>query len=246
MRTKHYNTTELAAVLGCSTSYVYQLLKERRIRGYKHRAGKWLVPIDQEETFEAIRKELSSLRERKEDLPTPQKSCIRYISDQDHFVEIFGRMGQVRKSLKIACANLKNFTVFLDSNETIPFCDFLLILLRRGVKVQLLCMHPFSFYRWVHENLPELLDEPGLEIRQNDHVHMKIFIYDDECAYIGSANLTGAAIGKRQKRQRNYEAGILVQGNDLYDSARNHFLRVWNAEETIASGTSDFKHKLND
>mgnify|MGYP002625105735 CR=1 FL=1 len=56
MRTKHYNTSELATVLGCSTGYVYQLLKEGRIKGHKHRTGKWLVPKDQEEVFALIRK----------------------------------------------------------------------------------------------------------------------------------------------------------------------------------------------
>ena len=105
-------------------------------------------------------------------------------------------------------------------------------------------MQPFSFYRWVKDNLPELLDERGLEIRQNDHVHMKVFIFDDECAYIGSANLTGAAMGKRSSRQRNYEAGVLVQNNDIFDAAVRHFNKVWEADETIESDTYSFWDRL--
>ena len=244
MRTKHYNTSELAAVLGCSPGHIYQLLKEGRIKGYKHRKGKWLIPKDQDDVFASIRSELAEYREQAETEQEQKESFIKYIADSEHYEDIFARMCQVRKCLKIASANLKNFTVYLDDNAPIQFCDFLLILLRRGVRIQIVCMQPFSFYRWVQDNLPELLEERGLEIRQNDHVHMKVFIFDDECAYIGSANLTGAAIGKRSSRQRNYEAGVLAQNNDIFESASKHFNKVWKADETIESETYTFTDRL--
>ena len=244
MRTHHYNTSELAAVLGCRPSHVYQMLKEGRIKGYKHRTGKWLIPKDQEEVFASIRDELADYREQAESAAKQKESFIKYIADSEHYDDVFARMCQVRKSLKIASANLQNFTVYLEDNAPIQFCDFLLILLRRGVRIQIVCMQPFSFYKWVQDNLPELLEESGLEIRQNDHVHMKVFIFDNECAYIGSANLTGAAIGKRSSRQRNYEAGVLVQDNEVFGSAVEHFNKVWAAPETIKSTWHRFKKRM--
>lgn len=239
---KHYNTSELAAVLGCSPSHVCHLLKEGLIKGHKHRTGRWLIPKDQD--FASIQNELAEYRERAEATVKQNVSFIKYIADSDHYDDVFTRMCQVRKSLKIASANLKNFTVYLEDNAPIQFCDFLLILLRRGVRIQIVCMQPFSFYKWVQENLPEFLEEKGLEIRQNDHVHMKVFIFDDDSAYIGSANLTGAAIGKRSSRQRNYEAGVLVQNNEVFDSALGHFNKVWAAPETIKSSWHRFKKKM--
>ena len=56
---------------------------------------------------------------------------------------------------------------------------------------------------------------------------MKVFIFDDECAYFGSANITSAAVGKRVKRQRNYEEGMLVWGTNM-ETPLEHFDRSWN------------------
>ena len=92
MRTKHYNTSELATVLGCSTGYVYQLLKEGRIKGHKHRTGKWLVPKDQEEVFALIRKELTEHQERVAANSAPGESFVSYIADTEHYEDIFDRM----------------------------------------------------------------------------------------------------------------------------------------------------------
>ena len=46
-------------------------------------------------------------------------------------------------------------------------------------------------------------------------VHFKILIFDLELAYIGSANLTGAAFGMKGKDHRNFEVGILTSEADL-------------------------------
>ena len=53
---------------------------------------------------------------------------------------------------------------------------------------------------------------------------MKIFIFDNEIAYIGSANITEAAIGKERK---NHEAGFLLKGPMLQEPMR-HFEKSWN------------------
>ena len=50
-------------------------------------------------------------------------------------------------------------------------------------------------------------------------VHFKILIFDLELAYIGSANLTGAAFGMKGKDHRNFEAGILTSEADLVSEA---------------------------
>ena len=62
---------------------------------------------------------------------------------------------------------------------------------------------------------------------------MKIFIFDDEYAYIGSANLTGAAIGKRANGKRNYEAGMLIWGANLMQAPLRHFEKAWNDPDIL-------------
>lgn len=244
-RKKHYIASEVAALLGSSPNYVYTLLKEGKITGYKCASGKWLIPKEQDVDWDSLK----VYKEVSEDEPTSQmslESFTRYIADDEHFSEVFARMNQVMRTLKLTSADLKNFNVYFEKNskeDPIKFCDFLLILLNRGIKVQIVCMKPFSFYTYCEEHLRELIDHPGLEIRQNDHNHMKVFIYDDECAYIGSANLTGAAIGRRANGSRNHEAGILAQNNDIFQAAMAHFDRVWNDPDTLKSSWHRFENK---
>ena len=61
---------------------------------------------------------------------------------------------------------------------------------------------------------------------------MKIFIFDDGCAYFGSANITGAAIGRRASGNRNNEAGILVWG-PMMEAPLRHFEKVWNDPDSL-------------
>ena len=43
-----------------------------------------------------------------------------------------------------------------------------------------------------------------------DGVHFKLIIIDSTIAYVGSANLTGAGMGMKSPKKRNFEAGILT------------------------------------
>lgn len=161
------------------------------------------------------------------------ESRALYVADEDHLTQVFKRMTEVKHSLKIATANLKNFTVTIESEdgeEKLRLCEFYLSLVERGVHVQVVCMKPFGFYNYTKENCPQLLENNLFELRYNEHNHMKIFIFDDECAYIGSANITSAAIGKRAKR--NYEAGMLVEGT-MMQAPLNHFEKVWNDPDSL-------------
>lgn len=244
-RKKHYIVSEVAALLGSSPGYVYTLLKEAKLSGYKCASGKWLIPKDQDVDWEAL-KVCTVVAQEDPDNQQPLEPFTKYIADDEHYSEVFAKMNQVRRSLKLTSADLKNFNVYFEKEskeDPIKFCEFLLILLNRGIKVQILCMKPFSFYTYCEEHLPELIDHPGMEIRLNDHNHMKVFIFDDECAYVGSANLTGAAIGRRANGSRNHEAGILAQNNELFQSAMAHFERVWDDPDTLKSKWHRFENK---
>lgn len=158
------------------------------------------------------------------------ENIVSFIADDEHYTEVFKRMAEVESSLKIATGDLKNFTVCIetdDGEEKIRLCDFFLSLVERGVHVQIVCMKPWAFYNYSKENCPQLLESPLFELRCNEHNHMKVFIFDDECVYIGSANITSAAIGKRANGRRNHEAGMLIWGDNLIEDPLNHFDLVW-------------------
>lgn len=241
-REKHYIASEVAALCNCSVQDVYNALKDGTLNGYKGRTGKWLIPMEQEDAFKELadRKESIVVIQPKES-QKPPRSFIKYIADDKHYTDVFERMGKVKRTLRLTSADLKNFNVYIEGkSEPMKFCYFLLSLLEKGIKIQIICMKPFYFYNYCLENLPELLDNKNLEIRQCDHIHMKVFIFDDECAYIGSANLTGAAIGKRSFNKRNHEAGILAQNCEIFEDALNHFKQVWDDPEVIKSSWKRF------
>ena len=55
----------------------------------------------------------------------------------------------------------------------------------------------------------------------------KIIVFDGKEAYIGSSNLTGAGMGMKSGRRRNFEAGILTDDPALVAAAMDHFDSVW-------------------
>ena len=46
-------------------------------------------------------------------------------------------------------------------------------------------------------------------------------------AYVGSANLTGAGMGMKSPKKRNFEAGILTDDPEMLDAAIEQFDNVW-------------------
>ena len=58
-------------------------------------------------------------------------------------------------------------------------------------------------------------------------VHFKLIIIDSTIAYVGSANLTGAGMGMKSPRKRNFEAGILTDDPEMLDAAIEQFDNVW-------------------
>ena len=67
----------------------------------------------------------------------------------------------------------------------------------------------------------------GIERVLCPRVHFKMMIFDHSMAYIGSANLTGAGIGMKSARTRNFEAGIITDDPELVEAAMNQFDSLW-------------------
>ena len=61
-------------------------------------------------------------------------------------------------------------------------------------------------------------------------VHFKCIIADGAKAYFGSANLTGAGIGAKSERKRNFENGILTDDPVLVEPLAEQFDSVWRGE----------------
>lgn len=177
------------------------------------------------------------------------RNSVLFVADEEHYTEVFKRMTEVEQSLKIATGDLKNFSVSIEAEKgeaKVRLCDFFLSLVERGVRVQVVCMKPWWFYNYTKERCPQLLENPLFELRCNEHNHMKLFVFDDECVYVGSANITDAAIGKRASKRRNHEAGVLVWGGDIIDAPLTQFERVWNDPDILKSTWKRFAKKAKE
>ena len=223
---KYISTKETVSLTGLSTQEIYNLIHCGTLPAHKAPKSGWRISPQDLEELGLIQDDSDSIVEE------PQtEDCVSFVADEEHYTEVFKRMVEVKHSLKIATGDLKNFSVTIendDREEKLRLCDFFMSLVERGVLVQVVCMKPFGFYNYTKEKCPQLLENPLFELRCNEYNHMKLFIFDDECAYIGSANITSAAIGKRANGKRNHEAGMLVWGEDMIEAPLLHFDHIWN------------------
>ncbi|MFP4107090.1 MAG: phospholipase D family protein [Phycisphaerae bacterium] len=105
---------------------------------------------------------------------------------------------------------------------------------KRGVEVRLL-----------HSGVPsgpflEELKQRGLPetltMRRCPRVHTKVLIADGVRMYLGSANLTGAGLGAKSPRRRNFEAGIWTDDVNLIDPMVDEFMETWSGSHCIDCG----------
>ena len=241
---KYISTKDAVRLTGLSTQEIYDLIHEGKLPAHKAPKSGWrILPQDLEE-LGLIRNGSGSIVEE------PQtEGGVAYVADEEHYTEVFKWMAEVKSYLKIATGDLKNFNVTVESEdgeETMRLCDFFLSLVERGVQVQVVCMKPFGFYLYAKENCPQLLENPLFDLRYNGQNHMKLFAFDDECVYIGSANITSAAIGKRANGKRNHEAGMLLWGEDMIEAPLSHFDRVWDDPDILKHTWKRFATKAKE
>ena len=228
---KYISTKEAVRLTGLSTEEIYDLIHSGTLPAHKAPKSGWRISPQDLEALGLIQEESDDIVEE------PQtEDGFSFIFDEEHYTEVFKRMTEVKRSLRITTGDLKNFSVTVESDggeEKLRLCDFFLSLVERGVQVQVMCMKPWWFYNYTKENCPQLLENPLFDLRYNGQNHMKLFIFDDEYVYIGSANITSAAIGKRANGKRNHEAGMLVWGEDIIEAPLSQFNRVWNDPDIL-------------
>ena len=171
---KYVSTKDAVRLTGLSTEEIYDLIHSGKLPARKAPKSGWRISPDDLAALGLIKEKAATVIEE------PQtKSRFLYVSDEEHYTEVFKRMTEVKRSLKIATGDLKNFTVVIETDEgekSLRLCEFFLSLVERGVHVQVVCMKPFRFYLNSNMICPQLLKNPLFELRYNGHNHMKIFV----------------------------------------------------------------------
>ena len=155
----------------------------------------------------------------------PVQPTTRYVQDEAHYAEVLLRAREVKQTLWIGTADLKDVFV-MRGKRARPFLGELADLIERGVSVRLIhAKEPGPNFRKDFDRYPILTT--GLERVLCPRVHFKLLIFDLKTAYIGSANLTGAGIGMKSDGKRNFEAGIWTDDPQLVAAAVAQFDSVW-------------------
>jgi phosphatidylserine/phosphatidylglycerophosphate/cardiolipin synthase-like enzyme len=153
---------------------------------------------------------------------------IEFVRDR----EIYGRVVEAARGaerwLWIATADLKDMQV-VEVGRARPFLGVLAGLVGRGVEVRLLhAKEPGENWRRDFDRYPSL--RGGMERMLCPRVHFKCVVADGRAAYFGSANLTGAGMGAKSGRNRNFENGVWTDEPGLVGAVAEQFDAVWRGE----------------
>lgn len=155
---------------------------------------------------------------------------IKYISNREIYDEVvLDKVPQAESFLWIATADIKDMYVE-KMRRSVPFLEVLSDLVVKGVQIRLIhAKEPGPRFREDFDKYPDLID--GLERVLCPRVHFKSVIVDGNFAYSGSANLTGAGLGAKSKKRRNFEAGFITDDQEHLSPIMEQFDSVWMGSE---------------
>ncbi|MFZ9023622.1 MAG: phospholipase D-like domain-containing protein [Anaerohalosphaeraceae bacterium] len=108
----------------------------------------------------------------------------------------------------------------------VPFLKVLSGLIKRNVSIRLIhAKEPGKRFREDFDKYPNLIS--GMERLLCPRVHFKCVIVDGRFAYSGSANLTGAGMGAKSPKRRNFESGIITTDPEVIEPIMDQFDAVW-------------------
>jgi phosphatidylserine/phosphatidylglycerophosphate/cardiolipin synthase-like enzyme len=172
-----------------------------------------------------------------------RRANVRLLVDAEHYDTVVdGELRSARVSVWIATANLKELRVDAPvgtraraRGRFISVLEVLEGLVNRGVEVRILHGRspsgPFARELARHRGLAA-----SLGMRECPRVHLKVIAVDGRALYLGSANFTGAGIGARSERRRNFELGVVTDDEVLLDVVQARFDRIWSGAECAGCG----------
>lgn len=163
-----------------------------------------------------------------------------FLSNREIYERVIcGIVPQAQERLWIATADIKDMYVDSGSCDKVPFLEVLDEMLKRGIELRLIhAKEPGPNWRDDFDRYPSLWK--GMERVLCPRVHFKCIIVDGRIAYFGSANLTGAGMGAKSVKKRNFENGILTDHPPLVEPLCEQFDSVWRGDFCCDCGRRDF------
>ena len=165
---------------------------------------------------------------------------LAFIGGRGHLETVIEAVREARVSVWIATANLKEMQVAVARlGRTSRFGSMLEIfdqLAERGVELRILhAEHPSRPFRAALERHPRLY-EGALQFRLCPRIHLKCVIIDGRILYLGSANWTGAGLGAKSDRNRNFELGFVTEDEAMLDDVQGLYEHLWNGGDCQRCG----------
>jgi len=164
---------------------------------------------------------------------------LALVHDRAHYSElVMGAVAKARVSVWIATANVKGLRVEAPvgtraraRGRYVSVLELFDALAARGVELRML--HAGVPSRAFREDLRarRRLVAGGLAMRRCPRVHLKMIAVDGAQLYLGSANFTGAGLGAKGDKRRNFEAGVLTDDDVLLDEMQATFDAIWSGRE---------------
>jgi phosphatidylserine/phosphatidylglycerophosphate/cardiolipin synthase-like enzyme len=164
---------------------------------------------------------------------------LKFIADKEIYEAVICEaVPKARQMVWLATSDLKDLHV-RKGRKMVPFLELLSDLIGRKVEVRLLhAKEPGPIFRRDFDRYPNLLT--GLERMLCPRVHLKCVVVDGSQAYLGSANLTGAGMGAKSSRRRNFESGIVTTDRAIVEKVMEHFDNIWRGAYCKECGRKEF------
>ncbi len=163
-----------------------------------------------------------------------------FISNREIYERVIrDAVPKARQRLWIATADIKDMYVETGGRDMDPFLKVLAQLIGRNVEIRLIhAKEPGPNFREDFDRYPRLFTR--MERVLCPRVHFKCIIIDGRLAYFGSANLTGAGMGAKSLRKRNFENGVCTDDPAMIASLEEQFDSVWRGDFCRDCGRRDF------
>ncbi len=152
---------------------------------------------------------------------------ISLVENEGHYSEVVESIiKNARYRLDIATAILKALTIIgKGRGETIV--KYLARKADDGLQIRILHASVPSEWFLKLARKEKLKHEGNFILRRCPRVHQKSVLGDGRLLYIGSANLTGAGLGAKSPKNRNFELGIVTDELKIIDRTDSLFEMIW-------------------
>ncbi len=173
----------------------------------------------------------------------PRAVTSRMVGGRGHYDAVVRAVMDAKVSVWIATANLKELLVE-DARAKMPgrkaaYRSVLAVfdeLAANGVDLRILhAALPSQAFRDAFDEHPRLV-KGALAMRMCPRVHLKAVIVDGCSLYLGSANWTGAGLGAKSDRNRNFELGFVTEDEVLLDRVQALYDHLWRGAECAGCG----------